>query len=349
VVGIAGDQVATFARHIKLPEEWVRDQEATRLSKVLLTVNGILLGAGLFSGLVILFILRLKERRIAWRPAAKVGVFLALVVVLIELNALPLVFRQYPTYLSWNTFVLYISITYLVVPVFFGFVGWIVVALATSFYPDAWRIFRASDRRAWRRDALIAMALSLAAGAGLSRLSALVAARFHAYLPVGIDLIPDTFNTFLPGLAAATGAFRSAILIAAFGGLVIYLVRLGLARRAWWLWLALPMALVALGPTGAHSLREFLAGWAVTFVSVVVLLAVIVFWFRDNVLAYVATAFCIGVARPLVAMLREPEPFIRLNGVALALLALIVLAWLFMGGGSEPATSPPAQPALPPQ
>jgi membrane protease YdiL (CAAX protease family) len=340
-VNIAGDQVVSFARRFKLPEEWVRQQEATRLSKVILTANSVLLGAGLFGGLLILFILRLKAGRISWRPAAKVGVFLALVVALMELNALPMVFRQYPTYLSWNTFLLYIAVSYLVVPAFFGFVTWIIVALAASFYPDAWRIFRAADRRVWRRDALAGIVLCLAAGAGLNRLSALYSARFHAYVPVRIDLIPDSINTFLPGLAAFLGAMRSALLLAALGALVIYLVRLGLARRAWWLGLALLMGLVALGPPGAHSLREYLAGWVVSFVSVALLLAIIAVWFRGNILGYVGAAFCVSAARPLVAMLRQPQPFIRLNGIALALLALIVLAWLFLGGGSKPAASLP--------
>jgi hypothetical protein len=175
----------------------------------------------------------------------------------------------------------------------------------------------------------------------LSRLSALYAARFHAYVPVGSELIPGPFNTYLPGPAVFLSALRSAILLVALGALVIYVLRLGLARREWWLGLALAMGLVALGPAGAHSLREYLAGWVVPFVTAGALLAILAVWFRDNVLTYVATAFCFALADPLVTMLQEPQPFMRLNGVALALLALIVLAWLFLGGSPEPAPSPP--------
>jgi membrane protease YdiL (CAAX protease family) len=337
VVGIAGDQVVTFARHFKLPEDWVRQQEATRLSKVILAVNGVLLGAGLLGGLLILFIIRLKAGQIAWRPAAKVGLLLAIVVALMGLNSLPLVLSQYTTELPWKAFLLRVAIGFLVAPLFMGVLGWVIVALATSFYPDAWRIFRPLDRRLWRRDALVGIVLSLGAGAGLGRLGELFATRFHTYVRVGIGLVPDSINTYLPGLGVFLGALRSAVLFAALAALVIFVVRLGLRRRAWWIFLALAMGLVALGPSGAQSLREYFAGWSVTFVPVAALVVIVAIWFRDNLLAYVGTAFFLSLARSLVDLLQEPQPFLRMNGVALALFGIIVFAWLFLSGGSESA------------
>ena len=341
-VSIAGDQVVGFSRRFKLPEDWVRRREATGLSKVILIADGVLVGAALFGGLLILFIKRLKSGQIPWLPAAKVGAFLVLVVVLMELNALPLVSRQYPTSIPWTTFWLFVGVSFLVVPLFFGLLGWVVVALATSFYPDTWRVFRLSARRVWRRDAFVAIVASLAAGAGLSRLGALFAARLHAYAPVRIDLVPEAFNTFLPGPAVFLSTLRSAILLAAVAALVLYVVRLGLARRAWWLWAGVAMLLVALGPAGAHSVREYFAGWLLRFVTLAVALGIVAAFFRNNLLAYVAAAFCLPLAGSLVGMLTEPQSFFRLNGIALAFLALIVLGWLFLGGRSQPAESPPA-------
>lgn len=344
-VGIAGDQVVTFARRFKLPEDWVREREATRLSEVILKANSVLLGAGLFAGLLILFILRLKARQMAWGRAAKVGAFVALLFALTQSNAFPFVARQYPTYLPWKAFLLRVALSYLVLTFFLGILAWIAVALATSFYPDAWRIFRSRDRRIWRRDALAAIVLSLAAGAGLSRLGALFAARFHAYAPEGMGLISASFNTVMPGGAVLVSALLSAILLTAVAGMVIYIVWLGLARRAWWMAPGWVMVVVALGPSGAHSLREYLAGWAVQFVTAAVWLAIVAIWFRDNVLAYVGAAFSLSVASPLVSMLQEPLMFLRLNAVALAILSGLVLAYLFLGAGQEPAQVPPTLPA----
>jgi membrane protease YdiL (CAAX protease family) len=324
-VSIAGDEVAGFAHRFKLPEEWLRQREKTGISKVLLTTNRIALGVALFAALLILFIKRLKSGEIRWRPALRVGLFITLIVALMEANALPLVSMQYKTYIPWTTFWLYVAVSYVVMPLFFGLLAWVVVALATSFYPDGWRIFRPSDRRVWRRDALVAVVASLAVGAGVDRLLALFSARFHAVAPVDVGLFPDSFNTFLPGPGALLSGVRSAILVAAMAALIIYVVRWSLNRRAWWLWPGMAMLLVAVGPSGAHSWREYAAGWTMHFVAVAFLLGMIAFFFRGNVLAYVAAAFCFDLSDPLIALLREPQPILRMNGVALLVLALIVL------------------------
>jgi membrane protease YdiL (CAAX protease family) len=347
IVGIAGDQVVTFARHFKLPEDWVRQQEQTRLSKVLLVANSVLLLAGLIGGLLILFIIRLKAGQIAWRRSAKVAALVGVLFILIELNSLPLLILRYQTYLPWKTFVLQSVVGLVVTPVVFALLAWLTVALATSFYPGAWRILGARDRRVWRRDALAAVVLTLAMGAGVGRLMALFTAHFHAVAPVATDLIPQSFNTYLPGAASFLNAFRYAILLPSTAALAIYILRVGLKRRAWWMLLVLVMGLVALGPSDAQSLGEYLAGWFVVFVPAAALVAIVAVWFRDNMLAYVGTAFCAGAAGALVRLLEEPQPFLRLNGVALAILAALALAWLFLGGNSRAAPPAPAEPPGP--
>jgi membrane protease YdiL (CAAX protease family) len=339
-VSIAGDQVAGFSRRFKLPEDWVRERAATGFTKILLTANSVLLAVGLFGGLLILLIKRLKAGEIPWRRSAKVGGLLAALVFLLELNSLPLVFMQYSTSISWQTFWLYIAVSYFVAPLFYGLLGWIAVALATSFYPDAWRIFNSGARRVWRRDALIAVAVMLASGAGLSRLSALYAERFHALVPVGISLFPDSVNMFLPGATVFLSALRSAFLFAALAAMIIHLVCLGLSRKAWWLWPAGVSLLVSLGPSSAHSVQQFFAGWVPSFIQVAVFLAIAIFFFRDNLLAYMAAAFLVDLADPLIDLLRESQPFYLLNGIAVAVLALGVLAWLFLGARSDTAASP---------
>jgi membrane protease YdiL (CAAX protease family) len=337
VVDIAGDQVTSFSHRFKLPEDWLRQQEATGLSKVILKVNEYLLLAGFVGGLLILLVIRLKAGQLAWKPAAKVAAVVAVALALSELNSLSVVFSRYPTSYPPRLFWLAIVVSYLVLSLLVGLAAWLVVTLATSFYPDAWRIFRASDRRVWRRDALVAVALALAAGAGMNRLGDLFASHFHAYLPDAGSLVPAAYNSVLPGGAVFLRAVVAVALATGGLALAIYLVRVGLSRRAWWLWLGLVMLLVSLGSAGAHSWREFAATWVAQFVPAAVLVAILSFWFRDNILAYVAVIFTATVANPLIGMLEEPQAFLRMNGIALAIAALFVLLWLFSGGKSEPA------------
>jgi nitric oxide reductase large subunit len=94
---------------------------------------------------------------------------------------------------------------------------------------------------------------------------------------------------------------------------------------------------VSLGPTGAHSVKEFILGWTLSFVVLVVVVGVVALFFRDNVLAYVAVAVCLPIVEPLVSLLSQPVMFFRLNGALLALLVLILLGWMLAVGEPAPA------------
>ena len=67
----------------------------------------------------------------------------------------------------------------------------------------------------------------------------------------------------------------------------------------------------------------------------------LVCFMRDNVSAYLAAAFALPLAQPLVALLTQPAAFFRWNGVALVVLAALALIWLLAPRRRpEPAGSP---------
>jgi hypothetical protein len=183
--------------------------------------------------------------------------------------------------------------------------------------------------------------LVLATAASQHKLGALFASRFHAFVPVGAEVFPDMFNAAVPG----PGFFLSALVwsVVLLSGLVvaIYVIRLGWAKRAWWLWAGILLALVGLGPAHAHSLREFFAGWVMNFVPFAVVAAIVFWFFRNNLLAYLAAAFCLQVAQPLVSLLSQQAAFYLSNGLLLALLAFLFLGWLFLVGGEGEVRSQP--------
>jgi hypothetical protein len=341
VVGIAGDQVVSFSHRFKLPEDWLRRQQATGLSEVLLEANRYLLLAAFFAGLLILLVIRVKAGELHWRLPARVAAFVTLSAGLAVLNSIPTIASLYPTAIPLKAFWLSIAGGVLVFILLIGLASWLAITLATSFYPDAWRIFRGPDRRIWRRDALVAIALGLAVGAGMGRLGALYASHFHAYLPTGGSPVPAGFNAYLPGGAVFLSAILTVILGACGLASAIYIVRLALSRRAWWLWLGGVMLLVSLGSVGAHTWREYAAIWVAQFVPAAVFVAILAIWFRNNILAYVGALFAATISNPLVGMLGEPQAFLRMNGIALAVAALFVFLWLFTGGKSEPARGAP--------
>ena len=143
------------------------------------------------------------------------------------------------------------AVSLVVVPLLAGLLCWLLAGLAASLYPEAWQLLRGSARRVWRRDAAVCMVLVLAAGAGLNKLGALFASRFHAFAPVDIEVFPDMFNAALPG----AGFFLRALIwehrLHLLGlGLAIYIIRLGWTKRAWWLWAGIPAGAGCAGTGG---------------------------------------------------------------------------------------------------
>jgi membrane protease YdiL (CAAX protease family) len=340
-VDVAGDQVVGFARSFKLPEAWERERRASSLVNTGLSVAGILVGLALVGAGVALLVIRIRSGQIAWRAAGKVGALILALMVLSELNQWSTFDRQYDTSLPFSTWRLFEVVSLVVVPLLAGLLCWLLVGLAASLYPEAWQLLRGSARRLWRRDAVVCIVLALAVAAGLNKLGELFASHFHALAPVNTEIFPGMLNTTFPGAGFFLRALIWSIIYVSALGAALYVIRLGWTKRAWWLWAGMLSALIGLGPAAAHSPREFFAGWAMNFVPLAVGAAILFWFFRDDLLAYWGAAFCLEVAQPLVSLLSQQASFYRSNGLLLALLAFVFLAWLFLGGRSGEAQSEP--------
>ncbi len=340
-VEIAGKQVVGLSRYFKLPEQWQRQHEASRLSNAVLLGLRSLLAIVLMALAVMLFVEQVRAGRIAWRRSLWVGVVLAILMSLSELNGLPLIYQRYPTSISITNFWIMAGAGLVVVPLLVGLVGWLVVGLATSLYPDAWKICDGEARRLWRLDAVVAFILSVAAGAALARLETIFAGRFHAIAPVRFGIFPSLFDAAYPGAAFILHALLMTFFYAGLLGIFIYLARTGWARRSWWVWPVGVLLLASLGPAGAHSAGEFAAGWVMAFVPLAVAVLIAAWFFRFNILAYLGAIFCLEVAGPLVDLLSQPSPFFRWNGIVLLLFAFLVLAWMVGSMGKCPRAAGP--------
>jgi membrane protease YdiL (CAAX protease family) len=337
-VDLAGAQVVGFSRSFKLPEDWERAQEASTL------VNNILMGVSVLTVLallaagLILFVNLVRSGHMPWKRSLKFGVLLAVLAFLGALTALPLADRSYDTSTSMTVWKLQVGVGMIVVPLGEGLLAWLLIGSAFSFYPDAWKLARASARGIWRRDALVALLLSLAAGLGLARLGAILTGVFHAYAPIKDELFPVTFSTQLPAAAVFLSSLSRTLMYAALIGLLVYIIRAGWKHRAWWLWAGMALVCVSLGPSRVHSLAAFGVGWVMNLIPVVVAVAIVILFLRDNLLAYVAVLFVAQAAEPIVELFSQPNRFFFQNGAILALLAGVVLGWLMWSkGGVEGA------------
>ena len=332
-VDIAGDKVVGTSRYFKLPETWTRQREASHLGNSILRGLQSLLLIGLAALAIMLFVKQVRAGQILWLRSLWVGIVLAVLMVLMELTSIPLLYQRYPSSISLSNFWIMLGVSLAVSPLLMGLLAWLVVALATSLYPDAWMIFKGAARRTWRRDAVIALILGVAAAAGISQLNAAISDRFHTFAPVSIEIFPSLMDTSWPGIAFLLHTLIFTVLYASLLGILIYLVRSGWSRRAWWIWPIVLLAVVGLGPAGAHSVREYAAGWFMGLLPLAAAVVVVVWFFRSNILAYVGAIFCLQVAAPLVQLLSQPSTFFRWNGASLLILSLVVLAWMLVAGG----------------
>jgi membrane protease YdiL (CAAX protease family) len=340
-VEVAGDQVVAFARMFKLPEAWERARSSKSLVNSVLSGAGILVGLALVGAGVVLLVFQIRSGEMPWRRGAAVAALIFALMVLAEINEWAAIERQYPTTLPLPIWRL-VEVVYLaVIPLLAALVCWLLVSLAASLYPEAWKLLKSSARRLWRRDALMCLVLVLASRAALTKLEALFVSRFHAFAPLDIEVFPEMLNATFPGVGYFLHALAWSIIYLSALAVVAYVIRLGWRKQAWWLWLGILLGLVGLGPSSAHSVREFFAGWVMGFVPLAVLVAIVVWFFRDDLLAYLATIFGLQIAEPIVSLLSEKVGFYRWNGLLLAVLASLVLAWMFLVGREGEVRSEP--------
>ncbi len=336
VVDIAGDQVVGFSRYFKLPEDWVRAEEANTL------VNNLLLGINILGAMVlvaaglIVFVNLVRSGHMEWKRSAKFGILLAILGVLASLNNLTQVYLRYDTSMPLAVWRMFIAVSLTIVPLLEGLAAWLLIAAAGSLYPEAWNVLKSRARGVWRRDALVATALSLAAGVGLSKADGVLTNMFHAYAPINDDLFPITFGASWPAAGFFVGGLTHAFFYSALLAFAIYIIRAGWKQRAWWLWAGLAVELAALAPAHAHSIAAFALGWVMAFLPLAVAAGIIGFFLRNNILAYVMTLFCTSVAAPILHLLMQENSFFRRNGAALALLSgVLVLRMVWPSGGGE--------------
>ncbi len=341
-VDVAGNEVIGLSRYFKLPEEWERERSSTTLTNVLLYACSSILGMLITGGVIVLFVRQVRQGAIRWRPAARVAGVMLIGFLLAELNQITQILQSYNTSVPLSTFWFSAVAGHVIGPLAGALGLWVLIGMAASLCPDAWRLLDASARRVWRRDAAMAIAVALAASFGVGRLGAIFFSHFHALAPVRFNLGEDLLDSALPGAGFLVRGLIYALLISASAGVLVYFVVLGLKRRAWWLWLAGALLLVTMGPSGAHSPAEFLVGWTNGALRFAVAIGVVALFFRNNVAAYIGAAFCATVVPPLVSMLQQPATFYLWNGVFLGVLLIAGLAWLLWGSNERADGTSPA-------
>ena len=332
-VQVAGGQAADLDRYIKLPEDWLRERREGSWWRTTLEWAPAAAAMAVAVHLLVLLVGHIRSRTLAWRLPLRLGLFVAAVFALAQVNELPSFYGIYPTETPLGLYVTMGIVGFLLAAVFLGLLVALGAGLCSSLYPEAEERMSRPGLRLQLRDAVPLSVLAVAGGLALDRLGGVLAAAFPAGAPSPFPEIPDV-GSWAPALGGLLGAVgRGLVLPLAAGVLVYYAVRV--LRRPPLVILVLLAIGAATAGADAHRPAEFLydLGW---FVLTAAVLAAAVYWFfRDNIAAYVLTGFLFAAVEDGLGLL-EQSAYAAHGWVLLGLGAALLAGLWMLSDGSPP-------------
>ncbi len=333
-VVVQGDVVGSWGRSVKIPEDWRREREKSTALTVALRWAPLPIVGALGLAALLLLIGKIRSGEIPWKFAFAVGGVTAAAAVIRTALNLDRLWSRYDTSMPASAYLVVVAIGLFLAPVLFFAAGAIVAALAGALYPETVSMMRASNRRLFGWDAVVAGIVAFGLALGIPGLARLLAAALPAgRLLEGVSFSGDLEST-VPFLTALAGAVTAAVFVPALGGIVAAIaaryLRSGLARG-----LAALAFLLAFLPGAARAPAEYALG-ALGLVALVAGVWVLATCFlRDNPLAWLWSGWLGLGGATAVHLLSEPAPLFRWSGALLALVILASTAWLGASAGAQ--------------
>jgi membrane protease YdiL (CAAX protease family) len=330
---ILGDEPANYRTYIKIPEDFVRQQQQQNLPRTLLLVAEALLALGLVIALLVFYFksFRAVPVSVPWRRIsgwAGVGLLAAGLNFVLG-RGLVGVLTKYSTEMPLHTF-------YGVVAVGIILVAMLLFGLLVLLFGLAWhfaaRAFGEERIPTWfgmpaeyYRDAFWIAVGGSAALVGIRRLLDVI----YAKLPVLYRGVPASFGASYDALSPAVAIVGSAIVLGLLvtGILALAGAFLGAELRRRWLRLllfgAVALAMVSNWGNAWDFVRQFITG--------LVLLGFVIFGIRQvarfNVLGWFLVVVCTALLAGAGELLGQPATFYRVNGYFTLACLLGLLAW----------------------
>ena len=332
-IQVLGDEVANYRTEIKIPDQWLREQQTQTLPRTLIQIGRWIFFVGLALWALILYLTRLRapESKVPWRMLARwclIGLAGVLLILVLG-NWIPGALAAYPTEQPFKYFIGALAVGSFV---FAGFVfGGLILVFGLAWHYCR-RAFGDERLPSWTgmpttyyRDALW---IGLGGTGGLIALSRLLEWAGHFWPTVHRTLEaspgPD-FDAILPAAAilgsAAIAALFSTGLLGLTAGFVAAEIRPPWLRIL--LFLLAATSLISNWGNPADFVKQFLLGG--------VSLAVVILGVRHlvgfNMLGYSLIVASRVFLRAGAELLGQPSTFYRANAVAVLVALALLLAW----------------------
>ncbi len=339
-VTVAGDRVASFTSFWKLPETFERARSRRNALWYVALVLRIVVSAGLLVLGIWLLIDRTRQRTLRWGPALRAALPLGAITLAGMLLAFPILFSQYPTTFSLESFEATLG-----VGLFIGALAMFIaiacgVALILALEPDALAVFRKANRKLLGMDALFATCAAAVLAVALGRVRWLLIDRFHPQALLSADA-RTAFATLSPAASGIASACQETVFWLALLVLIAYLF--GYVER--WPGAAVLAGIVAVAgfvPGTVHTVGEFLLYYGIRLIYLAAAVLFVKYILRRNYLAYLLAAWTLSLLDKGTDLLAQPAAPLRVQGGILIALLGATLIWATAGSLRTRDSGPPA-------
>jgi len=327
---VQGDEISTYRTYIKLPEDWLRQREQATALSVLGSIWLYLFPIALGVFVLVVYLRNLKSSEassIPWRKFAKWALWALLAFVVSEICGLPEAFNRYDTSIPLKAFFATLGIGWLLgTALFFSVIAFL--------FGLGWFLWTRAGRRdslpswlgmspAYYRDALLIALFGGAAWLGFARLLSVVLQKVFG--PGVASAAFEAFDSLFPAAQSVAGAVFSALLVSAIIAVVVGFVANYVRNR--WLQILFILAVVLARMQESHSG----AGFARNFILELGMLC-FAWWgisrlVRFNLLAYFLLTITLVLVQEGVTLLKQPNAFLHVNGVAVLGACALLLIW----------------------
>jgi len=343
---VRGDEVTDYRTYIKIPDDWRRKQEELTVSRMVFTIAiPILFLAGLAITALIVFLRNLRSeeaRSIPWRRLSLWALWglAAYVVVFAFGNRIPAFLGAYNTAIPFKVMLGTLAIgTLLGGPFYYGvlalvfgaafyfakrvfpeekFPGW--TGMPAPYYLDAWFIGLGGAGALIGLQGLL-HAISQHWPTAHRSTDASFGSNFDAFIPAVSILGTSTLHSLLfTGVVALTASFVTALF-----------------RAPWMRILTFLLATLALMPGNWGGPADFAKQWLAELILLGVLVFGVRYVMRFNLLGCFLVLAITALALDAAELLGQPDRFYQLNGYAVVLALLILLAWPLLAWRSSSA------------
>ena len=327
-IEVHGDRIGGWRTELKLPEEWVREQERRTVWNVAAQILPFL-AFGAAIGLVLWHLLAAhRARRVPWRAVLLGAIPLGLLGLAGGINAWPGVAMRYITAVPWEVFQVTAAVGILLGLVVNYLLFVLVLAAALAAWPTASEWMRTPRLRRHLPDALLGAGAAVTVLAGLRRIGPFLASRWPTAASPELPAFPIGAADAWPWLGMVWSVARGTVLLAAAGAAFIAVLRAERRRlRALGL---LGLLVLAIAVPDAHGAGEFLVRLLLGLAWGGALLAMVRFLPAGNLLVWPVAVYLVLGVSAIGEALVPPVAGFRTAAVAASLLLAIPLGWLVL-------------------